>query len=145
MATTNSIKTNAGFEKMLSKTSLFGILAATTLGLLPLSAEANPCCRPTGGDNAVIQTSNQQATVTGSKNRINQNASQSSNARFRPSGGDQGIVQDQSQSADSSGHGNRVNQNVRQNNGGQNNPIFNRRPVHRPIPRATCNNTCKGF
>lgn len=135
MATTNSIKTNVGFAKMLSKTYLFGILTATTFGLLPLPAQANPCCRPTGGDNAVIQTSNQQATVTGASNSIRQNASQSSNTRIRPTAGDQGIVQDQSQSADSSGHGNRVNQNVRQSNGGQNNPSFNRRPVNRPIPR----------
>ncbi|HEY9853430.1 MAG TPA: hypothetical protein V6D28_28425 [Leptolyngbyaceae cyanobacterium] len=145
MATTNSLKTNAGFGQMLSKTYLFGILTATTFGLLPLPAEANPCCRPAGGDNAVIQTSNQQATVTGSKNRIRQNASQSSNSQFRSGGGNQGIVQDQSQSADSSGHGNRVNQNVRQSNSGQNNPNYNRRSGYRPIPRATCNNTCKGF
>lgn len=142
MANTNSIKTDLSFAKMLKKTYILGILTASTLGLLPFTAQANPnpCCEPRGGDNAVIQTSDQQATVTGKGNAVNQNSSQSNNSRGRRGTGNQGIVQDQYQGANSHGYGNRVDQTARQSNSNRNErPTFNRRPVQ---PPSSCNNTC---
>ena len=137
----NTSKTDAGFGKMLNKTYIVGIFTATSLAIFPLAALANPnCCKAqvrSSGDNAVIQTSDQQATVSGSGNRINQNASQTSNSRGRVTG-NQGIVQDQSQFADSSGHGNRVRQNLRQNNSNR-----NQSPSRSGVrPAATCYNSC---
>ncbi|HEY9849579.1 MAG TPA: hypothetical protein V6D28_08995 [Leptolyngbyaceae cyanobacterium] len=80
---------NTNFGKMFKKTYLLGILTAGTLGLLSFAAEATPrpCCgNNAGGDNAVIQTSQQQATVTGKNNAIEQNATQSvrTNPTVRP-------------------------------------------------------------
>lgn len=140
-----NIKTT--FGKIFNKTYILGIVTVTSLGMLPLAALANPqtCCKAGGGDNAVIQTSNQNAHVSGSGNRVRQNASQSANSAIRRGSGNQGIVQEQSQYGDSNGHGNRVNQNVRQSNGGQSKPTASRRParVHPPaIQPSNCNNTC---
>ncbi|GEM_PF-3498416 len=95
MANTNSIKTGMSFGKMFKKTYILGILTASTLGVLPLAAQATPkpCCQPTGGDNAVVQTSNQQANVTGKGNAVVQNSNQSNNTasatRVRPTAGNQ--------------------------------------------------------
>ncbi|MCL1467829.1 hypothetical protein [Argonema galeatum] len=138
MTNTNSIKTGLSFAKIAKKTYILGILTASTLGLVPFTAQANPnpCCQSRGGDNAVIQTSNQQATVKGKGNSINQNSSQSNYGGRSQGTGNQGVVQDQYQEANSHGYGNRVDQTARQSNGNQNQ--F-RRPVHRP---SSCNNTC---
>lgn len=94
MTTTNSMNAIAGFGKMLKKTYLIGILTASTLGVLPLAAQANPtpqpCCQSRSGDNAVVQTSEQNASVDGKGNSLSQNANQSANnrggssARVRP-------------------------------------------------------------
>lgn len=78
---------NTNFGKMFQKTYLFGILAAGTLGLLSFAAEATPrpCCgNNAGGDNAVIQTSQQQATVGGQGNTVEQNATQSVRSANNP-------------------------------------------------------------
>ncbi|MBD2182279.1 hypothetical protein [Aerosakkonema funiforme] len=140
MATINAIKTDLSFANLLKKSYLVGILTATTLGIVPLSAGANPnpCCQARGGDSAVVQTSNQQATVKGSGNGVNQHSNQSA-ISGRPTGGDQGIVQDQSQGANNSGYGNYINQTSNQSSRGQ-----NRRPIiQRPVNRSNaCNNTC---
>lgn len=142
MATTN--KTNAGFGKIFGKTQIIGILTATTLGIFPITAAFanNVCCKASGGDDAVIQTSGQDATVSGSGNNIRQNSSQTSNNSGRSGTGDRGIVQDQSQSANNGGHGNRVNQNVRQSNNGQAQGNSSRRAVRRPVSSSSCNSTC---
>ena len=67
---------------MLKKTYILGILTATTLGMLPFTAEAStkPCCQSNSRDNAVVQTSRQSANVTGKGNAVAQNANQSVNA-----------------------------------------------------------------
>jgi len=85
MANTNLINTEMSFGKICKKTYIIGILTASTLGLLPVAAQATPkpCCQPTGGDSAVIQTNNQQANVTGSANVVNQNSNQSVNSASR--------------------------------------------------------------
>jgi len=81
MANTNLINTEMSFGKICKKTYIIGILTASTLGLLPVAAQATPkpCCQPTGGDSAVIQTNNQQASVVGKGNAANQNSNQSVN------------------------------------------------------------------
>ena len=81
MANTCSTKAEIGFRKMLKKAYFLVILTASTLGIVPFAgqASANPCCQPRGGDNAVVQTSNQQANVTGKGNAVHQNANQSVN------------------------------------------------------------------
>lgn len=143
MATTN--KTKPGFGRIFGKTQIIGILSATALGIFPLTAAFanNVCCKASGGDDAVIQTSTQDTTVSGSGNSIRQNSNQTSNNNGRSgTGGDRGIVQDQSQSANSGGHGNRVNQNVRQSNNGQQRGNSSLRPVRRPVSSSGCNNTC---
>ena len=143
MATINN--NNAGLGKMFGKTQIIGILTATTLGIFPLTAAFanNVCCKASGGDNAVIQTSGQDATVSGSGNSIRQNSSQTSNNRYQSGTGDQGIVQDQSQSANSAGHGNQVNQNVRQSNNSQPQSNSSGRTVRRAVSsRSSCSSTC---
>ncbi|MCL1468795.1 hypothetical protein [Argonema galeatum] len=96
MANTNSIETGINFGKMFKKTYILGILTASTLGVLPLGAQATPkpCCQSnTAGDSAVVQTSNQQANVKGKGNAVVQNSSQSNNTasatRVRPTAGNQ--------------------------------------------------------
>lgn len=78
MANTYLMKAEIGWQKMCKKAYILGILAASTLGVLPFAgqASANPCCQPRGGDNAVVQTSTQQANVTGKGNAVNQNSNQ---------------------------------------------------------------------
>ncbi|MCL1472631.1 hypothetical protein [Argonema antarcticum] len=96
MTNTNSTQTNSRFGQMLKKTYILGILTATTLGVLPLAAQATPkpCCQSSSaGDSAVVQTSNQQANVKGKGNAVVQNSNQSvntaSNTRVRPTSSNQ--------------------------------------------------------
>ncbi|MBD2179530.1 hypothetical protein H6S82_17040 [Planktothrix sp. FACHB-1355] len=117
MASTNSTNAIANFGTMLKKTYILGILTVSTAGILPFAAKAtaNPCCQPSGGDSAVVQTSTQQANVSGKGNSVNQNSNQSANAS---------------------------NPTVQPVRTGQKRPV-RVRPVRRPVHRPVCNSTCK--
>ena len=137
----NLIQTQVHFGNMLKRTYAIAILTVATLGAIPLSAQAtDPCCKRTSGDNAVIQTSEQQAHVTGSHNSIRQRSSQTSASRS-PRKGNQGTVQEQFQDGNGSGHGNRVSQSNRQNSNSRNSRNTPKKG-HAPSPAPICYDPC---
>ncbi|MFB2918535.1 MULTISPECIES: hypothetical protein [Aerosakkonema] len=121
MASTNSTNAIANLGTMLKKTYILGILTVSSVGILPFAAKAtpNPCCQPSGGDSAVVQTNTQQANVSGKGNSVNQNSNQSANAS---------------------------NPTVQPVRTAQKQPVRVhpvRRTVQRPVQRPVCNSTCK--
>lgn len=117
MTNTCSTKAEIGLGKMLKKAYVVGILTASTLGVIPFAGQAttNPCCQPGGGDNAVVQTSTQQANVTGKGNAVNQNANQSVNTASNTNTRDRATRTTPRRTAQ----------------------VRTRRPVHRPAPAAS--------
>ncbi len=108
----NAYKTVAQAVKMSKLSGLLGLLTLATLGVVALPAQAGGY--RVSGDNAVIQTSEQRAVVTGNGNFVDQNSAQTNIDRRGSGLGNQGVVQDQLQNADVYGHHNQVRQSNRQ-------------------------------
>lgn len=95
---------------MLRNTGIISLVGATVFGLAPIPAQA---------DEAVVQTSTQEAVISGDNNRVTQVTNQiniSHPGRGKLHKGNRAVVQDAYQGASVSGRGNNVFQRSRQRN-----------------------------
>lgn len=103
------------------KIYIVGILAAATIGMFPISAQAQQSFE-NGGDSAVSQQSSQNASVAGNSNHIKKYITNINIDRGGRGGrsqrrfGNRATVQNQNQGVDVRGDRNAVRQNGRQVN-----------------------------
>lgn len=104
----------------MNTTCIFGIVAVATIGMFPLTAQAQSYSSR-NGDSAVSQQSSQNANVAGNSNTVNKyiqviNINRSPINRGQRASGNRAVVQNQSQGVDVRGDRNRVRQTAQQSN-----------------------------